>query len=514
MDIDNEEYGSFHNTLSIEPSSSQEADAIESTPLSNGETNNNKSPTSGGGGGATVFQTSLNVGKMCMGPGTLALPFAAENGGLIFNIIGLGSIGLWNYYSADCLLRCLEFLPQIDVVNDAAEVKEVKSVSELEQQPLYGATDSTDYQNKEQTKPEHDWMDSIPPPPDGTTTYGAIAWYAIGPKGLMVLDLLMLSLFFGLLIAYEVAMQGFINDTPLTTGSKRADLLIPSAIIAMIACAPDMSFLAKFSGMGLLAVIMSFVVISWQGIEKYGFSGFSSALDLNRWPASLSAASSWFGVVVFGFGVAPFVFNFRDSMADPKQAGLVLQIALSMVYVGYIAMSNGILVLFSPGGHTFEGDVLEAMPNTWISTLVRLLMAFAVMVSAPLIVVPFGELMEGKIGIDKAKYSPMIKRISVRVTFCIICTLVAEFFGSAFVHIVSFIGCFSVSITSFVLPSLFVIQLSNQSKSIRKGGLGVDLVFLSDALMLLVGVIATVTTSTLTFRELMATSELEVVIAD
>jgi len=357
-------------------------------------------------------------------------------------------------------------------------------------------------------------MDSIPPPPDGTTTYGAIAWYAIGPKGLMVLDLLMLSLFFGLLIAYEVAMQGFINDTPLTTGSKRADLLIPSAIIAMIACAPDMSFLAKFSGMGLLAVIMSFVVISWQGIEKYGFSGFSSALDLNRWPASLSAASSWFGVVVFGFGVAPFVFNFRDSMADPKQAGLVLQIALSMVYVGYIAMSNGILVLFSPGGHTFEGDVLEAMPNTWISTLVRLLMAFAVMVSAPLIVVPFGELMEGKIGIDKAKYSPMIKRISVRVTFCIICTLVAEFFGSAFVHIVSFIGCFSVSITSFVLPSLFVIQLSNQSKSIRKGGLGVDLVFLSDALMLLVGVIATVTTSTLTFRELMATSELEVVIAD
>mmetsp|Transcript_1619 Transcript_1619/g.3553 ORF Transcript_1619/g.3553 Transcript_1619/m.3553 type:complete len:513 (+) Transcript_1619:142-1680(+) len=508
MDIDNEEYESFHNTLSIEPSSSQEADAIESTPLSNGETNNNKSPTSGGGGGgATVFQTSLNVGKMCMGPGTLALPFAAENGGLIFNIIGLASIGLWNYYSADCLLRCLKFLPQIDVVNnDAAEVKEVKSIFELEQQPLYGAIDSTDCRNKEQTKPEYDRMESMPPPPNGTTTYGAIAWYAIGPKGLMVLDLLMLSLFFGLLIAYEVAMQGFINDTPLTTGSKRADLIIPSAIIAMIACAPDMSFLAKFSGMGLLAVILSFVVISWQGIQKYGFSGFSSASDLNQWPASLSAASSWFGVVVFGFGVAPFLFNFRDSMADPKQAGLVLQIALSMVYVGYIAMSNGILVLFSPGGHIFEGDVLEAMPNTWISTVVRLLMAFAVMVSAPLIVVPFGELMEGKIGIDKAKYSPMFKRIAVRVTFCIICTLVAEFFGSAFVHIVSFIGCFSVSITSFVLPSLFIIQLSNQSKSDRKGGLGVDLVLLCDTLMLVVGVIATVITSTLTFRELMATT--------
>jgi hypothetical protein len=34
-------------------------------------------------------------------------------------------------------------------------------------------------------------------------------------------------------------------------------------------------------------------------------------LTLNVWPESMSAACSWFGVVVFGFGVAPFVFNLR-----------------------------------------------------------------------------------------------------------------------------------------------------------------------------------------------------------
>ena len=34
-------------------------------------------------------------------------------------------------------------------------------------------------------------------------------------------------------------------------------------------------------------------------------------LALKLMPEGLSAASSWFGVVVFGFGVAPFVFNFR-----------------------------------------------------------------------------------------------------------------------------------------------------------------------------------------------------------
>ena len=67
---------------------------------------------------ATVFQTSLNVTKICMGTGTLALPFASEVGGLLFNAIGLFVIGAWNYYSADCLLRCLEYLPEVDGVVD------------------------------------------------------------------------------------------------------------------------------------------------------------------------------------------------------------------------------------------------------------------------------------------------------------------------------------------------------------------------------------------------------------
>eukprot|EP00584_Thalassiosira_punctigera_P003633 CAMPEP_0172534506 /NCGR_PEP_ID=MMETSP1067-20121228/6845_1 /TAXON_ID=265564 ORGANISM="Thalassiosira punctigera, Strain Tpunct2005C2" /NCGR_SAMPLE_ID=MMETSP1067 /ASSEMBLY_ACC=CAM_ASM_000444 /LENGTH=503 /DNA_ID=CAMNT_0013319307 /DNA_START=277 /DNA_END=1788 /DNA_ORIENTATION=+ len=495
IEIDNLIPQTFHNSdeeydTTFSTMSSQEADAIK-----NGTHLNDK--TSKRSDGASVFQTSLNVGKMCMGTGTLALPFAAEKGGLFFNAIGLGLIGLWNYYSANCLLRCLELLPEIDKV----EVNEVKSVDGVEHQIVYGTMDSNHANNKEQG--------SVPPPPDGTTTYGAVAWYASGPKGLMVLDLLMLSLFFGLLIAYEVAMQSFINDTPLTTGSKSFDLLIPSAIIAIISCAPDMSFLSKFSGMGLLAVGLSFVVISWQGFQENGFSGFRSTLKLNRWPASLSAASSWFGVVVFGYGVVPFVFSFRNSMANPQQVGLCLQIGLSLVYIGYIVMSNGIWVLFSPDGHVFDGDVLQAMPDTWISSVVRLLMTFAVAVTAPLIVVPFGELVEGKIGTDKTQQSSLLKRIVVRVSFCIVCTLFAEFLGSGFVHIVSFIGCFCVSIAGFVLPPLFIIQLSNQNKSACKREFGVDSVLLCDAAVLLLGIIATIITSTLTFRELMMKTKLE-----
>jgi hypothetical protein len=53
----------------------------------------------------------------------LALPFASKVGGLLFNAIDLFVIGTWNYYSANCLLRCLEYLLEIsDIVNKVAVV--------------------------------------------------------------------------------------------------------------------------------------------------------------------------------------------------------------------------------------------------------------------------------------------------------------------------------------------------------------------------------------------------------
>ena len=42
---------------------------------------------------ATVFQTSVNITKLCMGTGTLALPYASQVGGLVFM--------LWDCYSLD-----------------------------------------------------------------------------------------------------------------------------------------------------------------------------------------------------------------------------------------------------------------------------------------------------------------------------------------------------------------------------------------------------------------------------
>lgn len=171
------------------------------------------------GGRATVFQTSLNITKICMGTGTLALPFASEVGGLLFNAIGLFAIGAWNYYSANCLLRCLEYLPppaavavgslggrgidRVDEVGvgerggdsddgggfggdgDIAILRRGKPGA----RPLGYGTDDFVVDGTSVTRRRRRCDDEMPPPPPGSTTYGRVAWYASGPEGTPILFL-------------------------------------------------------------------------------------------------------------------------------------------------------------------------------------------------------------------------------------------------------------------------------------------------------------------------------------
>ncbi len=433
--------------------------------------------------GSSVIQTALNMMKMCMGTGTLALPFAAEKGGLIFNVVGLALIASWNYYCSNCVLRCRECLPP--------RIKRGDSDSDIErssagQQQLYGSVEGKEDLAQQSNKTK--------PPPDGTTSYAAVAWYAAGPVGLLVVDFLMLLLMVMLIIAYEVAMISFIDDMPTITGSRKIDIIIPSVIVALLSCSPDVSFLSKFSVVGLLALALSFIVIVWQGLIENGLTGFQSTLNL--WPRNVTDASSWFGVAVFGYGIAPFILNFHESMKAPKQVGLAMKIGLILVYFGYIIISSGVRILFSPS-HSFDGDVLQALPtNSWLALLVRLLMTFVVAMTAPLVVVPCGEMIEGKLGITGDE---VYKRIAVRVLLCMLCMIISEH-APGFVHVVSFIGCFCASIIGFVLPPLFCIQLRHKT---RKDDVSkMDFISHCDLSALVIGIITTILTSTMTFGEM------------
>ena len=113
-------------------------------------------------------------------------------------------------------------------------------------------------------------------------------------------------------------------------------------------------------------------------------------------------------------------------MADHGQIGKALQMGLVLVYISYIMISNGIRAIFSPS-YTFHGDVLQALPRGPVGLTVRLLMTFVVMVSAPLVVVPCGEMIEGKLGLEPAT---LFQRMAIRCTFCALCTALSEILGA------------------------------------------------------------------------------------
>lgn len=264
----------------------------------------------------------------------------------------------------------------------------------------------------------------------------------------------------GITIAYEAAILSFIKDTPFTTGSDKYDLLLPAVAITLLSCAPDLGFLAPFSALGLLALAVSFVVIAWQGVVENGASGFAQISQINLWPEDFAAVSDWFGIVAFGYGVAPIAYNIRESMAEPQQMGFSTRIALWSVFGAYAFLGDGVRVLFSPS-HDFDGDVLQAIPtDSWIPTAVRLLMTFVSVVTAPLLVVPCGELLEGKLGLNDGRMST---RVLVRAFVCAICAAVTISVPS-FVYVVSFVGCFCVALVGFVLPPLFHIQLTRRRR--------------------------------------------------
>ena len=305
----------------------------------------------------------------------------------------------------------------------------------------------------------------------------------------------------------------------MSTGFSRWDKILPGIIVAVLSCAKDISFLSRFSAVGLIVLAISFVVVSWEGVKENGFTGFTHVLQLNMRPESLSAASSWFGIVVFGYGVVPFIFSFESSMADPQLINLAAKLGLSIAYAGYLFASNGIKILFA-GAHSFDGDMLQALPEASpISIVVRLLMISMVCVTAPLIAVPVsiirmtdaayysvhsqqtvfseqqcGEMIEGKLGIkDNEELS--YKRILIRTTLCGTTTLLASLVPE-FVHVISFVGAFCVSILSFVLPPMFILMLAKRYDPCAQ----IDLSFVA---LLFVGVATTLITSTMTFIDLM-----------
>ena len=472
-------------------------------------------------GRASVTQTIINMAKTCAGTGCLALPFAASQGGILLHCFGLLIVGVWNVITVQRLCQCYDLVMGDPSSIDTTAATDDKSLRQGEMsillqsnnsscnstvtddsRPSYNSTQQADDAVEGGCTAGRSMNDNIhieEHPPKGTTTLVKLAWYALGRVGANVLDVVMVAYLLGVILTYVNAMRSFLADTRFTTGLGFVDSFILVAIMGPLSVVPHTGHLAQASAMGLLVLLATFLVIAWYGFVV-GPDSVADGEQNNNWhvltgdnlsalttttipsvhpPATslwfpkngLAGASQWFGCVVFGFGIAPLTFSFREAMHEPRRLVPSTWMAMALVSVSYIVIGVGLLYPFPD----IKGDVLHELPTTgWLPTATRLAMMLVVLVTAPLLIVPCGELLEGKLAgwsfhhetessdYDHATQQPhkswRLKAL-VRWSLCLVCAAISCFVPG-FVNVLSFVGCCCVAVVGFCLPPFLHIILS------------------------------------------------------
>lgn len=124
-----------------------------------------------------LSQTMTNMCKTCAGTGCLALPFATKQGGLLLHVFGMIGIALWNAKASQTLCDCLNIL--------LAETEDHRRGTRLQDAVHIRCCH----------KPGR--LGTLGPPP-GSSKLSTVAFYALGTKGLLVIDTMTVILLMGM----------------------------------------------------------------------------------------------------------------------------------------------------------------------------------------------------------------------------------------------------------------------------------------------------------------------------
>ena len=183
-------------------------------------------------------------------------------------------------------------------------------------------------------------------------------------------------------------------------------------------------------------------------------------------------------------------------MEEPKDMLKATKISHWGVFIAYILMGEGVTIIFRPTIDSFQDDVLSELPsNSVIIQILRFSMAVVILATIPLITVPAGDFIYGKLPSPLRSYNSDRMMSIVRIMICLFSAYVSiEVPG--FVNAISLTGCLSVASLSFVYPPL--VHLVLQYKIRRQE----TCIFCLDIILLLWGIIATTISTTLIFQSM------------
>lgn len=195
------------------------------------------------------FNHLVNLAKLCIGVGILALPSSMYEGGIIFAPLGIGIIAIWNGIACNMILQCKEYCH--------GEVYPIGLSS----------------------------------------TYSQISYSATGIIGSVITDFSIILTLLGVCCTYQIAFTDLLSSVP---GFSYLSTISLDLLFALFVCplvvVKNIRFISSFSLSGLICIFISVLCIFGFGFQLYGkkvinehnFLGLNeSVFHLHYWPSSL-----------------------------------------------------------------------------------------------------------------------------------------------------------------------------------------------------------------------------------
>lgn len=448
---------------------------------------------------SSVRDAAINLTKVCIGSGILALPYAVSRGGLLFSPLFLIFLAYLNHSSCEKMIQCKNLTLSSNV------------------------------------------------PSIISNQYSKIAYLAIGHFGSFLADFSLIVTLGGVCATYIITAVSLFADlieqydssiTSLSNESYTIMTLVVGIIIFIPCCSSDVSNLAKISLIALISLLVGIAALFGFGfyehlsihlmesenkkidIKKQSLEDEvtiishdpDDSISLHLWPEDLSDIFISIGILSFCFGFATHCFPVEESMGEMKsQIMTAVVYCLMFVVVFYIFVGEGLYYFYVTDPDGISSNILGNLPQSSIAAdIVRISIGVVCILSIPLTFVPPASMIEkyyscyiypnrsdydfigtGTQGADKennknteicggkkneivnnndrSRFTSLsmisgVERYVIRFLFMCSITIFAAVipcFGS----VVSLLGVFGVSILSYILPNIVNFILNDGAKT-------------------------------------------------
>jgi len=377
---------------------------------------------------ATDRETFMNLVKVGVGPGCLALPYAFTKAGTLMAPLTLVLMTLMVYRNMRLII----------------DIKE----------HLKGANPSQQY-----------------------TTYGDIARQILGSSSGQVVDYLLISMQLGICTVYCRFIPTNLHAT-FTTVSQAHWLALIVPFLTALTWIRHMKQLAVFSKFANVATIITIlIVILFAGSNVVEQGGLADGLP----EVTLASAPVFFGTAIYSFEGCGAVPSIHDSMQEPK--GWVAVLGQAGIVIFFCFIFTGQLCYLSYGNITSGSITAELAHRTDnpVIGLCNLMMAAAVGLTYPIQAFPAIEVFERKLNIrgdsltgagpegrDATDPHTQFNQRTQQTIFRTLLVLFTAMVAAMVEHlglIVSLFGSVNGSLIALVLPPLLDIQLGRKGVS-------------------------------------------------